>query len=132
MAFVLVQHLAPDHKSILTELVQRYTHMHVYEVEDGMQVLPNCVYIIPPDRDMAIVNDALMLYKSSNPRGYRLPIDFFFESLAKEKGEKAIGIILSGTGSDGSNGIRAIKESGGMTITQTSESAEYDACQTVL
>jgi two-component system CheB/CheR fusion protein len=87
MAFVLVQHLAPDHKSILTELVKRYTRMRVYEVEDGMKVLPNCAYIIPPNRDMAFLNGSLQLLEQTSPRGQRLPIDFFFRSLAQDQRE---------------------------------------------
>jgi rfaE bifunctional protein nucleotidyltransferase chain/domain len=109
MAFVLVQHLAPDHKSILTDLVRRYTRMQVYEVEDGMAVQPNCTYIIPPNRDMAFLNGALHLLEQTSPRGMRLPIDFFFCSLVQDQRERAIGIVLSGTGSDGTQGVRAIK-----------------------
>ena len=78
MAFVLVQHLAPDHKSVLTNLIQRYTHMQVFEVEDGMMVKPNCAYIIPPGRDMALIKGTLQLLEPTAPRGHRLPIDFFF------------------------------------------------------
>ena len=100
MAFVLVQHLAPDHKSILAELVRRYTRMQVFQVEDGMVVQPNCTYIIPPNRDMAFLNGALQLLEPSAERGHRLPIDFFFRSLAQDQHERAIGIVLSGTGSD--------------------------------
>jgi len=100
MAFVLVQHLAPDHKSILTELVKRYTRMGVFEVADGMAVKPNCAYIIPPNRDMALLNGTLQLLEPAAPRGHRLPIDFFFRSLAQDQRERAIGIVLSGTGSD--------------------------------
>ncbi len=100
MAFVLVQHLAPDHKSILTDLVRRYTRMKVFEVEDGIKVRPNCAYIIPPNRDMAFLNGTLQLMEPSAPRGHRLPIDFFFRSLAQDQREKAICIVLSGTGSD--------------------------------
>ena len=125
MAFVLVQHLAPDHKSILNELIQRYTHMQVSEVEDGMIVLPNHAYIIPPNRDMALLNGALQLLEPTAPRGQRLPIDFFFRSLAAAKHECAIGIILSGTGSDGTAGVRAIKGEGGMVMSQNPESTEY-------
>jgi len=87
MAFVLVQHLDPDHKSLLTELVRRYTRMQVFEVEDGMTVAPNCTYIIPPNRDMALLNGALQLMEPSAPRGRRLPIDFFFRSLAHDRRE---------------------------------------------
>ncbi|MBN1127600.1 MAG: PAS domain-containing protein [Chitinispirillaceae bacterium] len=126
MAFVLVQHLAPDHKSILTELIRRYTRMQVFEVEDGMKVLPNCAYIIPPNRDMAFLNGALQLMEPSAPRGQRLPIDFFFRSLAQDQREAAIGIVLSGTGSDGTLGIRAIKGEGGMVMVQNPASTEHD------
>ncbi len=126
MAFVLVQHLAPDHKSILTELVRRYTRMQVFEVEDGMMVQPNCAYIIPPNHDMAFLNGGLQLLEPSAPRGRRMPIDFFFRSLAQDQHERAIGIVLSGTGSDGTLGIRAIKGEGGMVMAQSLGSTEYD------
>jgi two-component system CheB/CheR fusion protein len=126
MAFVLVQHLAPDHKSILTELVRRYTRMQVFEVEDGMVVQPNCAYIIPPNRDMAFLNGTLQLMEPSAPHGQRLPIDFFFRSLAQDQHEQAICIVLSGTGSDGTLGVRAIKGEGGMAMAQNPASAEYD------
>lgn len=126
MAFVIVQHLAPDHKSILTEIIQRYTKMKVYEVQDGMEVQPNCTYIIQPNFDMAFINGKLQLLEPPTPRGHRLPIDFFFRSLAQDQHENAIGIILSGTGSDGTQGIKAIKEEGGMVIVQKPITAEYD------
>jgi two-component system CheB/CheR fusion protein len=126
MAFVLVQHLAPDHKSILSDLIQRYTRMQVFEVEDGMVVQPNCAYIIPPGRDMAFLNGALQLLEPAAPRGHRLPIDFFFRSLAQDQRERAIGIVLSGTGSDGTLGVRAIKGEGGMVMVQNPASTEYD------
>ncbi len=125
MAFVLVQHLAPDHSSILTDLIQRYTRMKVYEVENGMQVQPNCAYIIPPNRDMALLNGTLQLLMPFAPRGQRLPIDFFFRSLAQDQHERAIGIILSGTGSDGTSGARAIKAEGGIVMAQNTESTEF-------
>ncbi|MGO9892970.1 MAG: chemotaxis protein CheB, partial [Bryobacteraceae bacterium] len=126
MAFVLVQHLAPDHKSILSELVKRYTRMEVFQVADGMAVRPNCAYIIPPNRDMAFLNGTLQLLEPAAPRGQRLPIDFFFRSLAQDQGERAIGIVLSGTGSDGTQGVRAIKGEGGMAMAQEPKSTEYD------
>jgi two-component system, chemotaxis family, CheB/CheR fusion protein len=126
MAFVLVQHLAPDHKSILTDLIRRYTRMQVFEAEDGMSVRPNCAYIIPPNRDMAFLKGTLQLLEPTSPRGQRMPIDFFFRSLAQDQHERAIGVVLSGTGSDGTIGIRAIKGEGGMVIVQTPESTEYD------
>src|SRR5664280_2846663 len=108
MAFVLVQHLAPDHKSILTDLIRRYTRMQVFEVEDGMAVQPNFAYIIPPNRDMAFLNGSLQLLEPTSPRGQRLPIDFFFRSLAEDQHERAIGIVLSGTGSDGTLGVPSL------------------------
>ncbi len=126
MAFVLVQHLAPDHKSLLAEIIRRYTRMRVFEVEDGMVVQPNCAYIIPPNRDMAYMNGTLQLLEPVAPRGHRLPIDFFFRSLALDQRERAIGIVLSGTGSDGTLGVRAIKGEGGMVMAQTPASAEFD------
>ena len=126
MAFVLVQHLAPDHKSMLTGLIRKYTRMQVFEVEDGMEVKENCAYIIPPNRDMVFSNGTLQLLKPSAPRGQRLPIDFFFRSLAKDQHEHAICIVLSGTGSDGTLGLRAIKGEGGMAMVQNPASSEYD------
>ncbi len=124
MAFVLVQHLAPDHSSILAELIRRYTCMQVFEVEDGMAVKPNCAYIIPTNRDMAFLNGTLQLLDSSAPRGQRLPVDFLFRSLADDQRERAIGVVLSGTGSDGTRGVRRIKGEGGMVMAQAPESTE--------
>ena len=126
LAFVLVQHLARDHKSILSDLIRRYTRMQVFEVEDGMAIQPNCAYIIPPNRDMALVDGALQLFEPTLARGIRLPIDFFFRSLAQDQRDRAICIVLSGTGSDGTLGIRAVKGEGGMVMVQTPESTEYD------
>jgi len=127
MAFVLVQHLAPDHDSLLTELIQRTTRMRVAEVQDGMRVEINCVYIIPPNRDMAFLDGALHLLEPVAARGHRLPIDYLFRSMAQDQRERAIGIILSGTGSDGSLGVRAIKDGGGMVMAQNTASCEFDA-----
>jgi len=126
MAFVLVQHLAPDHTSILCDLIRRYTRMEVFEVEDGMTVRINCVYVIPPGRSMAFLNGSLQLLEPGEPRGHRLPIDFFFRSLAQDLHERAIGIVLSGTGSDGASGVRTIKGEGGMVMAQKPTSAEFD------
>jgi two-component system CheB/CheR fusion protein len=126
MAFVLVQHLDPDHKSILTDLIRRYTRMEVFEVEDGMVIQPNCVYVIPPGQDMTFLNGTLQLLEPSAPRSQRLPIDFFFRSLAQDQQERAIGIVLSGTGSDGTLGVRSIKGKGGMVMAQNPESTEFD------
>jgi two-component system CheB/CheR fusion protein len=126
MAFVLVQHLAPDHKSILSDLVKRYTHMQVHEVADGMVVEPNSTYIIPPNRDMAFANGALHLSEPETGRGPHLSIDFFFRSLAAALKEKAVCVVLSGTGNDGTLGVRAVKAEGGLVLVQNPDSTEYD------
>ena len=112
MAFVIVQHLAPDHKSILAELIGRHTRMHVYEVESGMVVEPDCTYIIPPNHDMAFLNGALQLLEPSAPRGQRLPIDFFFRSLAQDQHARAIGIVLSGTAATALRGFARSRAKG--------------------
>jgi len=126
MAFVLVQHLAPEHKSLLSELIGRHTRLPVFEVQDGMPVQANCVYIIPPNYEMTLQDGALHLHHSAAPRSQRLPINSFFESLAVDQQAQAIGIVLSGTGSDGTLGVRAIKEAGGMVMVQNPASCEYD------
>ena len=126
MAFVLVQHLDPTHKSILRDLVKRYTSMEVFEVEDGMKVKPNCAYIIPPNAEMSILHGVLHLMEPVAQRGLRLPIDSFFRSLAQDREERAICIVLSGTGTDGTRGLRAVKGEGGIAMVQDPESAGYD------
>ena len=126
MAFVLVQHLDPNHESILADLIQRYTRMQVLEVEDGMEVKLNCVYIIPPNRDMVLLRGKLKLRKPSAPRGQRLPINNFFYSLAQDQHERSICIVLSGTGSDGTLGVQAIKGEGGMVMVQKPDTTKYD------
>ena len=125
MAFVVVQHLAPDHKSLLVELVRRYTRMQVVEAENQITVEPNRVYIIPPARDLTIKDDKLWL-AAQQARGPHLTIDHFFRSLADEQHERAICIVMSGTGSDGTLGLRAVKGEGGMAIVQAPDTAEYD------
>ena len=126
MAFILVQHLAPDHESLLGELIRHYTRLQVLDIEDGMRVRPNCVYVIPPGRDLAFLDGSLQLLEPVAPHGQRLPIDFFFRSLAQDQRERAIGVVLSGTGSDGTQGVRAIKGEGGLVLAQNPESTEYD------
>ena len=125
MAFVVVQHLSPPVKSILPEILQRYTSMPVSQVTDGVEVKPNGVYVIPPGSDLALRGGCLELTKPEAERGYRLPIDFFFRSLAEDQGERSIGIVLSGTGSDGSLGLKTIKAEGGLTIAQEPDTAEF-------
>ena len=124
MAFVIIQHLAPDHRSILTELIKRFTRMDVFEVTDRMKIEPDSVYIIPPNKDMALSGDILQLFEPAAPRGHRLPIDFFFTTLAQNQRNRAICIILSGTGSDGIQGMRAVKAEGGMVMAQAPESRQ--------
>ncbi|HSN31763.1 MAG TPA: chemotaxis protein CheB [Ideonella sp.] len=126
MAFVLVQHLAPDHESILVELVKRYTRMQVVEAANGMRVQPDCTYIIPPNHDLELADGALWLQPHAAERKPHLTIDRFFRSLATAQRERAICIVMSGTGSDGSAGLRAVKGEGGLVIAQAPETAEYD------
>jgi two-component system CheB/CheR fusion protein len=126
LAFVLVPHLEPTHKGMMPELLGRHTKMKVVEVEDGMAVEPNHVYVIPPNADLAILHGKLQVLEPAAPRGLRMPIDFFFRQLAADQKEKAIGIILSGMGSDGTQGLKAIKENFGMAMVQDPASAKYD------
>jgi two-component system CheB/CheR fusion protein len=126
MAFVLVSHLDPSHASILTEILQRTTQMPVIEAQDQMKVMANHVYVIPPNRDMEIFHGALQLNVPNQPRGQRMPIDAFLRSLADDQNERAIGIVLSGTGTDGTQGLRAILGAGGISLVQEPSTAKYD------
>ena len=126
MAFVLIPHLAPEHKSIMAELLKRYTEMNVVQAEDGMRANPNCVYIIPPNKDMAMLKGTLQLLEPVERRGLRHPIDFFFRSLAEDQGDRAVCIVLSGTGTEGALGLRAIKEKGGLVLVQDPKTTRYD------
>ncbi len=126
MAFVFVQHLDPARESILAELLSRATDMPVKEVEHGMRVEPNYVYVIPRNTNMAIANGALLLAPREETRGQHRPIDFFMRSLAEEKRNRAIGVILSGTASDGTLGLEAINAEGGITFAQDEKTAKYD------
>jgi PAS domain S-box-containing protein len=126
LAFVLVQHLDPHHESLMVDLLDRCTPMKVVQVEDRMPVEPNQVYMIPPNKYLAIQEGVLQLTDPIMRRGMRMPIDFFFRSLAEDQQERAICIVLSGTGTDGTLGLQAIKGHGGMTMVQTPESAHYD------
>ena len=126
MAFVVVQHLSPDFKSVMDELLSRHTAMTIHRVEDGMPVEPNSVYLIPPKKEMIISDGRLLLTDRDPDQASHHPIDDFFRSLAHDAGSNAIAVILSGTGSDGSRGIRDIHEAGGLVITQTEASAKFD------
>jgi two-component system CheB/CheR fusion protein len=126
MAFVVIQHLDPDHVGMMPELLQRTTRMKVLQATDRLKVKPDCVYVIPPKKSLSILNGALHLFDPVESRGLRLPIDIFFRSLADDKQEKSIGVILSGMGSDGSLGLKAIKEKNGMVLVQDPESAKFN------
>ncbi|WP_051957986.1 chemotaxis protein CheB [Desulfobacter vibrioformis] len=126
MAFVLISHLDPTHISLLPDLIQKKTEMAVLLIEDGLQIQPNTAYVIPPNKDVAILNGVLHLMDLPRPRGFNLPIDNFFKSLALDQGANAVCIILSGTGSDGSLGLKQIKGELGMVMVQDEASAKYD------
>ena len=123
--YIIVQHLSPDYKSLMGEILGKYTQMPVVQVEDGVTVEPNCVYVIQPGKNMRLSKGKLFL-SPQREKELNLPIDLFFRSMAEDAGPKAIAIILSGTGSDGSNGIRDIKEKDGMIIVQDIESSKFD------
>lgn len=125
MAFVVIQHLSPDHKSRMAELLARNTRMPVEEARDGTSVEPDRVYVIPAGKCLTIFHGKLLLTPVGADKGRNLPIDLFFTSLAQDRGERAIGIGLSGTGSDGTRGIRAIKEAGGLVMVQEESSAKF-------
>jgi two-component system CheB/CheR fusion protein len=127
MAFVIVQHLDPTHKGVMPELLQRTTRMEVFQVKDRMRVKPDCVYVIPPNKEMSILHGVLHLFVPMTPRGLRLPIDLFLRSLAEDRQEWSVGVILSGMGSDGTMGLRAIKEKAGLALVQEPASAKFDS-----
>jgi PAS domain S-box-containing protein len=126
MAFVVVQHLDPTHKGMFVELLQRSTQMPVVQATDNATVEQDHVYVIPPNRDISLLHGALHLLPQTQPRGLNLPIDFFFRSLAEDQQERAIGVILSGMGTDGTLGLRAIKEKAGAAFVQEPSSAKFD------
>ncbi|MBX2878819.1 MAG: PAS domain-containing protein [Granulosicoccus sp.] len=125
-AFIVVQHLSPDFDSLMEELLSRNTSMSVENVVHGVEVIPNAIYLIPPKKNITLVDGCLYLTEQVRNGGANLPIDHFFRSLAKDAKHRAAGIILSGTGSDGSRGIKAIKEAGGLILVQDRESAKFD------
>ncbi|SET36012.1 chemotaxis protein CheB [Hymenobacter actinosclerus] len=127
MAFVVVMHLAPDQPSELPAVLQRFTPMPVREATDGLKLRPNHVYVIPPDRDLGLLHGTLLLFQPIQARGHRLPIDFFFQSLAKDARARAICIICSGMGADGTLGLKMVMENFGMVMVQSPATAEYDA-----
>ncbi|MGA2678929.1 MAG: CheR family methyltransferase [Sedimentisphaerales bacterium] len=126
MAFVIIQHLAPQHISAMDSLMRRYTEMQVLNIEDGIKVKPNHIYLNPPDKHVVIMNGKLCLMEPKEPHGVRMPINYFLRSLAEDKGEKAICIILSGTGSDGTWGLKEVKGKGGLALAQDERQAKFD------
>lgn len=128
MSFVIVQHLSPNYKSFMTELLARHSSMNIIQAEHEMEIKPDCVYLIPPKKNMTIINRTLQLTDHvRTPQGaVNLPIDLFFHSLATDVGNRSIAVVLSGTGSDGSRGISAIKQAGGLVIAQDEKSAKFD------
>jgi two-component system CheB/CheR fusion protein len=127
LAFIIVQHLDPTRKDMLVELLQHATPLQVLQIKDRQRVEPNRIYIIPPNKDVSILHGVLHLLAPAKPRGLRLPIDFFFQSLAVDQQNRSIAVILSGMGSDGTVGLGAIKAQGGVVFVQAPASAKFDA-----
>lgn len=127
MAYLVVQHMDPTHETLLTELLQRATPMPVREAVDGRPIERNSVYVIPPGTELTVLGGALRLTKPTEPRGQRLPIDALFGSLARELGDRAVGVVLSGMGSDGTVGLQTIHAQGGLAMAQEPASAQFDA-----
>lgn len=127
LAFVVIQHLDPTVKGMLPELLQRVSNMEVFQAKDRMPIKPDCVYVIPPNKSMSVLKGKLHLFDPVEARGLRLPIDYFFRSLADDCNELSVGVILSGMGSDGCIGIRAIKEKGGIVMVQEPDTAKFDS-----
>jgi two-component system CheB/CheR fusion protein len=127
IAYVIIQHLDPTHKGMMPELLQRATAMQVIQAKNRLKIKPDCVYVIPPNADLSVLHGTLYLLEPVAPRGLRLPIDFFLRSLAQDQHELGIAVILSGMGSDGTLGVRAIKEKAGLVLVQDPESAKFDS-----
>jgi two-component system CheB/CheR fusion protein len=135
MAFVVIQHLSPDFRSLMDELLARHTRLEIHRVTDGMPVEPDSIYLLPPKKEMIISDGRLLLTDKEPQQDLSLPIDHFFRSLAQDAGDRAVAIVLSGTGSDGSRGIRDVHEAGGLVLAQRPETAQFDgmprnACET--
>jgi two-component system CheB/CheR fusion protein len=130
MCYIIVQHMDPTHKSGLVNILSRYTTMNVLQVEDGVVAQPDRIYIIPPNKDMGMLEGKLELLEPIEPHGLRMPINYFFSSLAQDQQDKCVGIVLSGFGSDGSIGLKAIKANGGICVAQDPSTAGSDAMPT--
>ena len=126
MAFVIVQHLSPDFKSLMDELLKRHTGMSIHRVTDGITLAANSIYLIPSKKDLTVSDGKLMLVQQQRTRGLNLPIDSFFDSLSQQIGNEAVAIVLSGSGSDGSRGVVKVREAGGLVLVQTPEDAGFD------
>ena len=126
MAFVIIQHLSPRYKSIMSTILSKFTRMEVLEMKNGMKIQPNVVYLNPPGKNVSMINGMLQLMTPIKTSTVNLPIDCFLRSMADDLGEKAICIILSGTATDGTLGLRAVKGGGGLAIAQDPGSAKYD------
>lgn len=124
--FVIVQHLSPDFKSMMLELLSKHTSMKIQTVQDGVLAKSNTIYLLPPKKNMIVAQGELLLTEKAPDSGLNLPIDVFFRSLAEDQQHRAIGIILSGTGSDGSRGVKALKEAGALVIAQEPDSAKFE------
>ncbi|MEO1764858.1 MAG: chemotaxis protein CheB, partial [Cyanobacteria bacterium J06629_18] len=124
-AFVVVQHLSPDYKSMMTEILQRKTQLPVHEIVDGVVIEPSHAYVLPPGKLVTVNNRQLRLEKRK--RNFNYPVNKFFQSAAKQWGEKVVGIVLSGTGNDGTEGLKAISEAGGIGLVQSPETAQFNS-----
>ena len=127
LAFVIVEHLDPHRAGMLVELLQRHTPLPVVEARDQVQVEPDHVYVIPPGHDLGVLQGVLHLLEPPEPRRLRLPIDFFFKSLADDRQQHSIGVVLSGMGADGTQGMRAIRQAAGACFVQTPVDAQFDS-----
>ena len=126
MAFVVISHLSPGHVSVMPELLRKYTSMRVYQIESGMRLRPNSIYVTPPNSEVAMIGGSLTLMEAPESRVLRLPIDYFLRSLAQDQGDRSVAVILSGSGSDGSSGIREVKAELGLVVVQDPATAKYD------
>ena len=126
MAYIVIQHLSPDFKSMMVELLARHTDIPIYRAEEGMTVQRDTIYLLPPQKEMIISGNKLHLTDKDPSQGFTLPIDHFFRSLAQDCGENAIAIVMSGTGSDGSRGIVEVHNAGGLAVTENAETAKFD------
>ncbi|MBS1304113.1 chemotaxis protein CheB [Loktanella sp. SALINAS62] len=126
LAYVVIVHLAPEHPSALAEILATCTNMGVHQVTDTPELRPNCVYVIPPDQELVIEGDCVHARDFAEPRGHRAPVDVFFRSVAAGRGD-GLAVVLTGAGADGSIGVKAIHEGGGVVFAQEPSEAEFSA-----